>query len=103
MSEPPRKRRRPAVSCTQCRRRKIKCDRSIPCNNCTKSRVGQDCDYVAVQAQTNPVQTTLQASPDDDNGSHTTLCDSRSGIATPASARPVPSPAPEVYTCASPT
>ncbi len=31
---PPRKRRRPALSCVECRRRKIKCDRRMPCSHC---------------------------------------------------------------------
>lgn len=35
---PPRKRRRPALSCAECRRRKIKCDRNIPCRQCTLSK-----------------------------------------------------------------
>lgn len=35
---PARKRRRPAVSCVECRRRKIKCDRKIPCTQCLQSR-----------------------------------------------------------------
>lgn len=30
----PRKRRRPALSCVECRRRKIKCDRTMPCSHC---------------------------------------------------------------------
>jgi hypothetical protein len=33
---PPRKRRRPALSCVQCRRRKVKCDREMPCTQCTQ-------------------------------------------------------------------
>lgn len=33
---PPRKRRRPALSCVQCRRRKVKCDRKMPCSQCTQ-------------------------------------------------------------------
>jgi Fungal Zn(2)-Cys(6) binuclear cluster domain len=36
--EPPRRRRRPALSCVPCRRRKIKCDRTIPCNHCMQSK-----------------------------------------------------------------
>lgn len=31
---PRRQRRRPALSCVECRRRKIKCDRKTPCSNC---------------------------------------------------------------------
>jgi hypothetical protein len=34
MDNPVRKRRRPAVACTECRRRKVKCDRSLPCASC---------------------------------------------------------------------
>jgi Fungal Zn(2)-Cys(6) binuclear cluster domain len=36
-STPLRKRRRPALSCVECRRRKIKCDRNEPCNYCKRS------------------------------------------------------------------
>jgi hypothetical protein len=31
-----RKRRRPAVVCTECRRRKIACDKKTPCSHCTQ-------------------------------------------------------------------
>ncbi|KAL4957548.1 hypothetical protein BDW69DRAFT_191519 [Aspergillus filifer] len=41
---PERRRRRPAVSCALCRRRKIRCNRESPCNNCIKSKNGQ-CVY----------------------------------------------------------
>ena len=44
-SEQPRKRARPALSCTDCKRRKIKCDRATRCNNCVKS--GAICVYDA--------------------------------------------------------
>lgn len=33
-----RRRRRPARSCDECRRRKIKCNRQMPCNHCTATR-----------------------------------------------------------------
>lgn len=39
-----RKRRRPAISCARCRRRKIKCDQCVPCNNCKRAKV-DDCTY----------------------------------------------------------
>ena len=39
-----RKRRRPALSCLECRRRKIKCDRNDPCNHCKRSP-GTTCLY----------------------------------------------------------
>ena len=41
---PPRKRRRPALSCEQCRRRKIKCDRTHPCSQCLQSKTAS-CSY----------------------------------------------------------
>lgn len=41
---PPRKRRRPALSCAECRRRKIKCDRNIPCRQCTQFKSAK-CTY----------------------------------------------------------
>ncbi|KAF2646535.1 hypothetical protein P280DRAFT_544881 [Massarina eburnea CBS 473.64] len=34
----PRRRRRPAVSCVLCRRRKIRCNRETPCSNCVRSK-----------------------------------------------------------------
>ncbi|KAG4027374.1 hypothetical protein MFRU_030g00110 [Monilinia fructicola] len=40
----PRKRRRPALSCIQCRRRKIKCDRNMPCGQCISSKTPA-CQY----------------------------------------------------------
>jgi hypothetical protein len=43
---PPRKRRRPALSCVQCRRRKIKCNRNTPsCGQCTQSKSSATCSY----------------------------------------------------------
>ncbi|KAL4994339.1 hypothetical protein BDV10DRAFT_197623 [Aspergillus recurvatus] len=34
---PPVRRRRPAVACTECRRRKIRCDQATPCRHCEKA------------------------------------------------------------------
>ncbi|KAF2832605.1 hypothetical protein CC86DRAFT_366355 [Ophiobolus disseminans] len=42
---PPHKRRRPAVACTECRRRKISCDLASPCGPCSKSRSSLKCVY----------------------------------------------------------
>ena len=39
----PRKRRRPAKSCEQCRRRKVRCDRGLPCGPCARSRSSSNC------------------------------------------------------------
>lgn len=41
---PVRKRRRPALSCIECRRRKIKCDRNLPCNHCKQTK-NSNCVY----------------------------------------------------------
>lgn len=38
VAEPPRKRRRPALACEECRKRKIKCDRNNPCVHCKASK-----------------------------------------------------------------
>jgi hypothetical protein len=38
-----RRRRRPALSCIECRSRKVRCDRSHPCKPCTVHRV--PCNY----------------------------------------------------------
>ncbi|OAQ96880.1 hypothetical protein LLEC1_04350 [Akanthomyces lecanii] len=51
MSEPVKRRRRPAVACVLCRRRKIKCNREFPCTNCIRSRTG-DCVYEARPVET---------------------------------------------------
>lgn len=43
---PPRRRRRPALSCEQCRKRKIKCDRKFPlCDRCAQSGQAHVCVY----------------------------------------------------------
>lgn len=39
METRPRRRRRPALSCQICRRRKIKCDHNEPCSNCVRHKV----------------------------------------------------------------
>lgn len=40
MERPCRRRRRPALSCLECRRRKIKCDRENPCGQCVSAGTG---------------------------------------------------------------
>ncbi|KXT04453.1 hypothetical protein AC579_632 [Pseudocercospora musae] len=40
-----RRRNRQITSCLECRRRKLKCDKSAPCTNCTRFR--RDCLYLA--------------------------------------------------------
>lgn len=43
MESTPQRRRRPALSCIECRRRKIKCDRNSPCSHCVTAK--SDCTY----------------------------------------------------------
>ena len=43
-SAPPKKRRRPALSCEQCRKRKVRCDREQPCGPCGQSKI-TPCTY----------------------------------------------------------
>ncbi|KAM0754833.1 hypothetical protein T439DRAFT_297225 [Meredithblackwellia eburnea MCA 4105] len=40
-----KKRNRAALSCTECKRRKIKCDRKLPCEACCKRGEEQDCRW----------------------------------------------------------
>ncbi|KAI1404157.1 hypothetical protein F4819DRAFT_448910 [Hypoxylon fuscum] len=42
---PPRKRRRIVISCTECHRRKQKCDRKMPCTNCVSRNKETACRY----------------------------------------------------------
>ncbi|KAI5952663.1 MRR1 [Candida jiufengensis] len=44
-NQPSRKRNRPSLVCTNCKSRKIKCDRQLPCSNCIKSRKKVVCTY----------------------------------------------------------
>lgn len=39
------KRPRPVLSCLECRRKKLKCDRLLPCNQCNKSGHSAQCAY----------------------------------------------------------
>ncbi|CAO1635163.1 unnamed protein product [Sympodiomycopsis kandeliae] len=66
--DPPRKRNRAALSCVACRERKIKCNRQIPCDQCTK-RGDQELCFLdpykrgppAGQSKSAKVQAQLQA------------------------------------------
>ncbi|RYP74951.1 hypothetical protein DL770_007504 [Monosporascus sp. CRB-9-2] len=42
---PPRKRRRLVISCTECHRRKQRCDRKLPCTNCQSRNKEAACQY----------------------------------------------------------
>lgn len=69
--QPPRKRRRIIISCTECHRRKQKCDRSLPCANCVSRNKQDSCRYetgaptvkAAQQEPTPPEQAVGAAAP----------------------------------------
>lgn len=42
---PPRKRQRVRLSCLECRRRKLSCDREFPCSRCVQSGTAERCEY----------------------------------------------------------
>ncbi|KAK3314683.1 hypothetical protein B0H66DRAFT_318372 [Apodospora peruviana] len=42
---PPRKRQRVRLSCLECRRRKLSCDRELPCSRCLQSGTADRCEY----------------------------------------------------------
>ncbi|KAK0652105.1 hypothetical protein B0T16DRAFT_405435 [Cercophora newfieldiana] len=42
---PPRKRQRVRLSCLECRRRKLSCDREFPCSRCFQSGTPERCEY----------------------------------------------------------
>ncbi|CAA7269862.1 unnamed protein product [Cyclocybe aegerita] len=48
-SPPKKKRRRQALSCTECKRRKIKCDRTQPCTPCTRRGEEAGCQWHIVE------------------------------------------------------
>lgn len=63
-----RKRRRPALSCEQCRRRKVRCDRNMPCGPCKKVYGSIECSYVhegkaALKARHDAAKTSVNGSP----------------------------------------
>lgn len=41
-----KRRRRPPLACVACRRRKVRCDRKLPCQNCVRARRATSCAYV---------------------------------------------------------
>lgn len=39
------RRQRTVLSCTSCRKRKVKCDRLTPCTECVRLKIGNTCTY----------------------------------------------------------
>lgn len=46
-ARPRNKRARPTISCLECRRKKLKCDREKPCMQCKKAGREAVCNYVS--------------------------------------------------------
>jgi hypothetical protein len=62
-----RKRKRDVLSCLDCRKRKLKCDRGFPaCSRCVKGGVAASCTYKSFHGASNGLQDELDASPDED-------------------------------------
>ncbi|KAM9925180.1 hypothetical protein OXX59_004040 [Metschnikowia pulcherrima] len=47
--QPTKARARISLSCAQCKRRKVKCDRKLPCSSCVKHNVPETCGYFGDQ------------------------------------------------------
>lgn len=66
-----RKRKRDVLSCLDCRRRKLKCDRSYPaCNRCVKGGNASSCTYQTFPGNGDARQEELDASAEEDGKAH---------------------------------
>ncbi|EQB54033.1 hypothetical protein CGLO_06184 [Colletotrichum gloeosporioides Cg-14] len=63
-----KKRRRPALACEACRRRKVRCDRNLPCGTCVRSKNAL-CTYTT-QAATNTNTSALGRKHRDESPKH---------------------------------
>ncbi|KZT55285.1 hypothetical protein CALCODRAFT_357919 [Calocera cornea HHB12733] len=50
-----KKRRRQALNCKECKRRKIKCDRQAPCDQCVRRGEGELCDWDQLPPAEKPI------------------------------------------------
>lgn len=74
------KRPRPVVSCLQCRQKKLKCDRKLPCSKCIVGGRQEACEYAAGQEPPlaeSPVAVSsgVKRAFDDGSGSTSALAD----------------------------
>lgn len=57
------RRQRAILSCNDCRRRKLKCDRLLPCNRCIKGGISHSCAYATeADVATAPQETIVRSS-----------------------------------------
>ncbi|KAK3679527.1 hypothetical protein LTR78_001088 [Recurvomyces mirabilis] len=75
----PKKRRRPAKSCEQCRQRKVKCDLEEPCGPCGKARTSLFCTYSS-EFSRKPSEVEAQL----DNATASGRSESFAGVARPS-------------------
>ncbi|KAJ5730331.1 uncharacterized protein N7483_004839 [Penicillium malachiteum] len=59
------KRPRMAISCSECRRRKIKCDRNVPCMACVKRGVPGSCKWENAKVEPSPQPFALKTQVDE--------------------------------------
>ncbi|KAK0621637.1 hypothetical protein B0T17DRAFT_591484 [Bombardia bombarda] len=88
-TEPERRHRRPVVSCSLCRRRKLRCNRETPCSNCVRSRT-EACVYensIHPPASRSPRQLALST-----DGSTTTSISSAAALLVPSQPSTASSP-----------
>lgn len=64
---PPVKRRRPALSCAECRKRKVKCDRGKPCGPCSKTK-SPTCTYRSYREERRTGPSSCASRVDGDGG-----------------------------------
>jgi hypothetical protein len=78
-----KRRRRPQLSCVLCRRRKVKCNRELPCDQCYKLSKGRSCVYAdIIQSPGNSDQSILTLDPVDSNRNtlHRSPAESNTGV-----------------------
>ncbi|ODV80233.1 uncharacterized protein CANTADRAFT_25902 [Suhomyces tanzawaensis NRRL Y-17324] len=64
MTEPTKKRKRLVLSCDNCRTRKTKCDRNLPCSNCIKLSIGHRCTFSSPNHINHSKLASLNTEPD---------------------------------------
>ncbi|KAI9880681.1 MAG: hypothetical protein M1830_001314 [Pleopsidium flavum] len=60
----PLKRPRPVLSCVECRRKKLKCDRLLPCKQCEKAGSSAQCTYNSRPERLSQAQLTDESEPE---------------------------------------
>lgn len=102
----PRRRNRPALSCIQCRTRKIRCDRNEPCASCMKSKI-VNCTYEEARRpkprlwRLSPAPAAVHHHPE----RSPTSTDERGAVASAFTFRDIGAPAPPLtsgHSCAGP-